>query len=428
LALANTCFLFFLFQQLTDRAALDAAVVGTLLMVAKGWDAFTDPMVGRWTDRLAHRGVSRRLWLLWGAPVFGLATALLWVPCPLPEVARPLWHLGALLLYGTSYTAVVVPYGTLTPLLTEDYDERTRLGETRMLWSMMGGITAGFLMPGLAGALGGWAGQGPLRDGWSVAGTLLGVASALSLLLCAWGTRPTLEGNAEEALKPWSRVWKEGPFRRVVVLFVLCWSAIAVVSALVPYYAHHVMGAPQRADVIFAAIQLGALFSVPAVAALAVRHDKARVLGWAVALWSLSMVVLGLWMPAPLGWVMLLATVAGPGVAAAHVLPWSMLPDAIEMEGAASGRANAGMYYGAMTFAEKLATAGAMMVMGAVLQWQGYVAGGGVQPASAVAAIGWLIAGGVALPLALAAGAALRYPPLTRNQWKQLRDLQGGPT
>ena len=130
LAIGNTAILFFLLKFLIDEAGLSPATAGLVLVVGKAWDAVTDPVVGRLTDRTRTSWGARRPWIAVGAIPFAVLFATIWFGVPLEGVARAVAYCGILILYNTAYTCVVVPYGALTPVLTQDYDERTRLNSS----------------------------------------------------------------------------------------------------------------------------------------------------------------------------------------------------------------------------------------------------------------------------------------------------------
>jgi GPH family glycoside/pentoside/hexuronide:cation symporter len=210
------------------------------------------------------------------------------------------------------------------------------------------------------------------------------------------------------------------PFRRTALLFVLAWTSIAALSALVPFYVNHHLRHPSLLDAAFAAIQLGALLCIPGVSWLATRLDKPRayavcVASWAIVLVGLALVPAGIGAPA-----LVVAALCGPGVAAAHVLPWAMLPDVVEADRQATGQERAGAFYGAMTFLEKSATAVALWGLGVALQLGGYVEGADVQTEAAVRVVLVAIGPVPAAVLVVAALAAWRRPPLTRAQHRAL--------
>jgi len=205
-------------------------------------------------------------------------------------------------------------------------------------------------------------------------------------------------------------------FARVVVLFVLNWTMIAVLSSLVPFFVQYHLGAGSKTDVILAALQLSALVAVPAVVQLCSRLEKHQAFGWTIGSWGIIMLGFFLVPAGDVQRAILLACLAGPGVAAAHVIPWSMLPDAVDYERVRTGLDQSGIMYGAMTFAEKSATALALFGTSLVLQTSGYVEGADTQPDAAVQAIRAML--GIVPFFVLIASALFAFlrPPMTRAE------------
>ena len=309
-----------------------------------------------------------------------------------------------LVLYNTAYTVVVVPYGALTPVLTRDYDERTKLNGARMGWSMMGGIVAGVAFPMMFNA---WS--------WAAGGVVLSCLMVPGLIVMLWATRghdPVIDVPTRSSI--WS-VFRVRAFRRTAVLFLLAWTTISVLSALVPFYTEHHLHHPELLDALFAGIQISALLTIPLVVWLSKRLEKhvayaICVLAWGAMLLALAAVPEG--MPTP---AIILACLVGPGVAAAHVLPWSMLPDVVEADRVEQGEDRAGAFYGAMTFLEKSGTALALWGLGIALELAGYAEGAATQPESARVAICLLIGPLPAVVLVGDAVLAWKKPPMTRE-------------
>jgi GPH family glycoside/pentoside/hexuronide:cation symporter len=204
------------------------------------------------------------------------------------------------------------------------------------------------------------------------------------------------------------------------VLFLLAWSTINVLAALVPFYAHHHLHHPELLDALLAGIQVSALVAIPGVVWLSNRLQKhiayaVCVLVWGAMLLALAAVPEGAVVPA-----IVLACLVGPGVAAAHVLPWSMLPDVVEEDRVQQGEDRAGAFYGAMTFLEKSGTAIALWGLGIALELAGYAEGAATQPESARVAICVLIGPVPAVVLLVAAWLAWRRPPMTRDEHRGL--------
>lgn len=405
LAIANTAVMFFLLKFLVDSAGLSPATAGTVLLVGKLWDAVSDPLIGRLSDRTDTRMGSRRPWIAGGSVPFVVLFASIWWGLPLEGAAAAAGYAVLLILYNTAYTSVVVPYGALTPALTDDYDERTRLNAARMGWSMVGGIVAGVGFPLLREATG----------SWSQAATVLAACMVPPLVVVVFATRGRDPVRASGPRPPsmWS-VLGNRSFRRTTGLFLSAWTCIAVLSALVPFYVEHHLHHPELLDALFAAIQLTALVCIPGVVWVAARLEKHHAYSMFVGSWALVMLALAA-VPEGTGTpTLVVACMVGPGVAAAHVLPWSMLPDVIEADKLETGQDRAGAFYGVMTFLEKGATAVALWGLGISLEVAGYIEGAAVQPDSARVAVRVLIGPVPAVILLAAAIGAIALPPMTR--------------
>ena len=93
----------------------------------------------------------------------------------------------------------------------------------------------------------------------------------------------------------------------------------------------------------------------------------------------------------PLALILILCALAGIGVAAAHVLPWAILPDAIEWYEYKTGERHEGMFYSITTLARKITSAGTVPLIGLVLEFTGYQPNLAVQSAEAVRGIKMVI-------------------------------------
>ena len=137
------------------------------------------------TGRSVHtRWGRRRPFFLFGALPFALTLiALWWVPPSDSPLAKMIYYVIAYLAWDTVFTLVSVPYSALTPELTEDYDERTRLNGYRMVVSMAGGLLAAVSVPYVAGLF-----PRP-QTGYLLMAVIFGVLGAIPYLLLFFGVR-----------------------------------------------------------------------------------------------------------------------------------------------------------------------------------------------------------------------------------------------
>jgi len=121
----------------------------------------------------------------------------------------------------------------------------------------------------------------------------------------------------------------------------------------------------------------------------------------------------------------LLAAMAGIGISVGYLVPWSMVPDVVELDELETGQRREGIFYGFFVFLQKLGLALGLFVSGWVLELSGYInatAGNPnpVQPASALLAMRVLI-GPVSAVILLLSFLAVRAYPITREKHAEIR-------
>jgi GPH family glycoside/pentoside/hexuronide:cation symporter len=125
-----------------------------------------------------------------------------------------------------------------------------------------------------------------------------------------------------------------------------------------------------------------------------------------------------------LPWILGLCVLAGVGVSAAHVLPWSILPDAIEWDEWQTGERHEGMFYSLVTLAQKVASSVAIPVILLILQFTGYVPNSDMQPPSAMLGIRLAIGPIPALLLGCGIAFAVRYPLDRESHRRIVQELE----
>jgi GPH family glycoside/pentoside/hexuronide:cation symporter len=231
----TTIDVWFLFFLLTV-AKVPPAYAAAALFVAKTWDWINDPLMGVISDRTRSRWGRRRVWLLFGAPPFGLSFAMMWW---IPPIADPRWlaaYYGlAYFLFDTGFTVIGVPFSALLPDLASTYDERTSVSAWRMAFSIAAGLL-GYAAQDIAGL--------PLfrGKGWFVVAALFAALcmGSLWVVFAATGGRfdpdnrlaGARRGDAARALLRDLATWLAGHRRVVVVASVFLAGWIAVFGVL----------------------------------------------------------------------------------------------------------------------------------------------------------------------------------------------------
>ena len=120
---------------------LDASTVGLIIFIALVCDAFVDPLIGVLSDRTRGRWGRRHPWMYSAALPIAIGWLLLWNPPHLSSGATLAWLFVTAVVVRSAVSCYEVPSQALTPELTSDYDERTRITSYRYLFGWAGGLS-----------------------------------------------------------------------------------------------------------------------------------------------------------------------------------------------------------------------------------------------------------------------------------------------
>lgn len=126
---------------------ISPAVIGTILMFYRLWDAMADPILGSISDNARTRWGRRRPFIVVGGVLTSLCMPLLWqVSSHWSHTAIIAWMVVTGLLLYTAFTVWSMPYYSLGMELTPDYNERTRVLAWRAIFSKCTVIFGGWLL------------------------------------------------------------------------------------------------------------------------------------------------------------------------------------------------------------------------------------------------------------------------------------------
>lgn len=232
----------------TDMLGMAAGVVGTMFLVARIVDAFTDLGMGKLVDMTKSKHGKVRPWLLWMAiPTLISIILLFTVPAGATTSMKYTYAFITLLLANSFvYTAISIPYGSMLAVRTKSSEERGKMGIYRTIFGyVVGGIISVLLIP-ISNLLGGD------QRAWIILGSIFAVLSSLSLLIVFYSSK---EKNNEGLKDKQAQDDDQVPFFEglkllftnkywLIMLFVTLTSfmVFALSGATGVYYAKYILG------------------------------------------------------------------------------------------------------------------------------------------------------------------------------------------
>jgi GPH family glycoside/pentoside/hexuronide:cation symporter len=139
----------FLMVFYTDVFHLNPAAVGGLFLVARLWDAVADVTWGRFIDtRKTGKNGKFRPWILRMSLPLVICGVLMFVRIPgMSDGFYIAYAYVTYILWGTLYSTVNIPYGSMASVITGDPVERTALSSWRTLGSMLAGLIINVVGP-----------------------------------------------------------------------------------------------------------------------------------------------------------------------------------------------------------------------------------------------------------------------------------------
>jgi len=382
----NNGFDYFLLLFYGTVIGLEPGLVGLAILIALVFDAFSDPLVGYWSDNLRSSWGRRHPFMYAAALPVGLSYFLLWNPPELSQIGLFLYLTVLAVLIRTFITFYETPSSALLPELSSNYQERTNLQSYRVFFAWIIGNSMTLLMFGVI-----LTGPSGIQDrsGFASYGMIASVLIVLTILISAIGTHhriPMLTAPAP-ATHPFSlarliremfEILSERSFLALFISTILFSIALGLEASLSILMMTYFWGLSQLqifgVSVVVMVSALLAFAIAPAASRAWGKKRAAIILGlFAVgvqpALYSLRLADL---MPEngdPVLYPLLLSvlTITLALVIAVQIISYAMVADLVEANQIKTGRRNEGVYYAAVTFTRKTTQGIGVLLAGLIL-------------------------------------------------------------
>jgi oligogalacturonide transporter len=347
-----------------------------IIFIGRLWDAITDPLFGRISDKTRSRFGRRRIFFLIGIIPVYLSFVMLFYSFGIESVTYKIFYFTfAYMFFGTAFAVVMVPYNAILSDMTSDYNERTSYTMVRMIFSGVASLLSA-VIPGIIIKAVGSTQNGPQQiPGYLVMALVFGAVFGISWLIAFLGTkeREDLPKPEKITLKFWLSVFQNKAYKNFLGIFLSFQIAVDLVLALFIFYIDIVVLQYKNYELIVGTLLVTSVILMVVHSAIARKKGKAFPLYIGIPVWILTTFVF-FWLDSSVPVFVLcgLAVLIAVGSSAGNLATWSMLTDIYDIDEIRTGKRREGIYSGMTTFLRKFASGVAVLLMGLGLQALGF--------------------------------------------------------
>lgn len=240
---ANLVFQMMMMFQLffyTDVFGIKATAAGFILLFARFFDAFVDPVVGILSDRTDSKWGKYRPWIIWTAIPFSVFFILAFTTPDLGERGKILYAGITYTLLMSIYSFNNTPYSSLGGVMTSDIRERTSISSIRFVTATV----ATFIVQGLTLPLVSKFGNGSDQRGWLITISLFAVVAAILMFITFFSTKERIvppKGQKTSVRQDFRDILGNLPWRSMFILTLFLFTTLAMWGSSMSYYFNYVV-------------------------------------------------------------------------------------------------------------------------------------------------------------------------------------------
>jgi len=350
---------------------LELAIVGTVLFLARLFDAVLDPALGGLIDHQSHR-FHYRQWIWISLPVLAIGFAAMLNP-PVSGTALAAWLAVTSMVTYLAYSITSIAYQAWGSEIGSTDAHRARVTGVREGFGLVGVLVASsFLTPEGVPTL-------------TILFTVLSLGCGLALVKAPLGRRTAqatsttrssvqpVQSKMKTVFGSWSVLKTNKPFRWLLIVLLLNGIATAIPATLVLFFIEDVLRSADKAPMFLGAYFLAGAAGMPLwiwlAARIGLRNAWLLGMGFAVIafIWALELGA------GDTGGFMAVCLLTGLALGADLAMPPALLASVIARHPDAGSRE--GAYFGVWNFTTKLNLAAAAGLALPLLSMLGYVPG-----------------------------------------------------
>jgi glycoside/pentoside/hexuronide:cation symporter, GPH family len=369
----------------TDIFGISAAVVGVLFMVARLWDAVADVTWGRFIDtRKTTPNGKFKPWIFRMSFPLVIIGVLMFVKIPgMSDGFYMAWAFVTYIIWGTLYSTVNIPYGSMASVITADPVERSTLSTWRTVGSMIAKLIISAGAPLLL-----FVGNEPDANRFFLGAIAFGILALACYMACYKLSTERIvmperkEGEKANLGKTVKGLVKNKPLVAILAASLLIMMTTMLIGA-VNVYLFKDYFQNTAAMAMFGIIQSCAVFVLaPFIKILTSKFGKKEIAAVGTALAAVVYMVLYLFPDLSATAFIGIVSLALLGYGVFNIVVWAFVTDVIDYHEYLTGLREDGTVYSIYSFARKIGQALAGGIGGFAIAAVGYSAANKVQSQS----------------------------------------------
>ncbi len=358
---------------------MSSVFIGTMMMAARIFDAFNDPIMGIIVAKTKTRWGRFRPWIFTGTVLNAVTIyALYAVPESFGDTSQRVWLTIFYFAWGITYTLMDIPFWSMIPAITEPGKDRENLTSLARTCSGIGDAIPTVLTMTIVPILSASSEIADYKIGFKYWALIVAIVFVISEVVCVFTVPEKPIEGSEKAVgvgEMFSSLFKNDQAMTVVVSIILVYTAINICGNLVLYFFQFDVG-NEGAYSIFAAVAFAAqVFVMMIVPALRLKFSKSQLFisGFIVQILGFLVILVlafgGLYTPD--NWYVLcipgMMIYLGYGVL--NVIMTVFLSDSVDYGELKNGSREESVIFSMQTFTVKLASGLAVFLAGLVIDW-----------------------------------------------------------
>lgn len=331
-------------------------VASTIMMLAKLWDAITDPFMGFISDNTRGKWGRRKPYMFFGG--ISLFICIFFVFLPAREWGMSVGGFTAYiiilyLIWNTCSTVTQVPYCSMASDITPSFRERNNANTVKLVFTAIAS-GLGYVLPLVfIEALTNPDGTGFLFmpqlssvDFWLCMSIIFGTLFGGGLVICGIFVKerinpktPKQRFNFKQFVNSYAIPYKNRSYRWHIVMYVTAFMCMDIISALAVYYAtdvwhgYELFGMKMSSLFIIAPLMVAAVVMFPLARVMMDKKSKQFAFRMGLPFYIGGGIMLAVMDPswAPPILVPIVALIMGLGFGGAQMMPWIIFPDTVDV-------------------------------------------------------------------------------------------------